>query len=412
MLTTTILLACAASHDEPIKLVEFSADNSYDAGSGRTVHAARGLLKSGEAEAMKSAIESMAANVSKLDSTDGLPAYEMYIRHEGKDTHSSAEAALHMGLEQRIADFTRETYGCSECFICSVLLRRYRGAERMKVLSHFDRLAYITAVASLNPADFTGGLFLQRTPNASSREYFKVGAEDVVFHQYNLNHGVEILSGERYSAVFWITDTRASCEEDVSPWYQQAAEAGDADAQDALGELHALGQHGYERNMHIAKEWSTKAAEQGHAMAQSRLGRLYLAGEGGVTRDVEQGIRWVRAAAQQGYPPAHHTMGLVCQDGLAEGGLAEAARWFGLAAEAGIAASQYEIGVAYVNGDGVEVDLAKGVDWLWKSSQQGNADAKRDLKQLEEAGVFKWGEVEEEEEAGNKAEDERVKDEV
>ena len=52
------------------------------------------------------------------------------------------------------------------------------------------------------------------------------------------------------------------------------------------------------------------------------------------------------------------------------------------------------------------------MDWLWKSSQQGNADAKRDLKQLEEAGVFKWGEVEEEEEAGKKAEDERVKDEV
>jgi hypothetical protein len=352
------------------------------------------MLKDPEADAMISALQSMKANTSKLDSTDGLPAYEMYIRHEGKDTHPAAAAALGDGLEQRIADFTAETYGCSECFVCSVLLRRYKASERMKVHSHFDRLAYITAVASLNPSDFTGGLFLQRTPNVSSREFFKVGARDVVFHQYNLNHGVDVVQGERYSAIFWLTDTRASCEGDVSPWYLPAAEAGDADAQDALGELHALGQHGYERSMGIAKEWSTKAAEQGHAMAQSRLGRLLLSGEGGVQRDVEQGVRWVRAAAEQGYPPAQHTLGLVIQDGLAEGGLEAAARMFGLAAEAGIAASQYEYGVALVNGDGVEVNMELGVQWLWKAMQQGNADAKRDLKQLEEAGVFQWKEFE------------------
>ena len=78
----------------------------------------------------------------------------------------------------------------------------------------------------------------------------------------------------------------------------------------------------------------------------------------------------------------------------AEGGLEAAARMFGLAAEAGIAASQYEYGVALVNGDGVEVNMELGVHWLWKAMQQGNADAKRDLKQLEEAGVFQWKEYE------------------
>ena len=111
---------------------------------------------------------------------------------------------------------------------------------------------------------------------------------------------MEVLEGRRLSAVFWITDTQASCRDDVSPWYEAPAAAGVMDAQDALGELHQLGTHGYERDVHKAVAWATRAAEQGHAAAQSRLGRLLLAGEG-VPRDAQLGIQWVRKAAQQGY---------------------------------------------------------------------------------------------------------------
>jgi len=53
--------------------------------------------------------------------------------------------------------------------------------------THFDRMAYVTAVASLNPSEFDGGLFLQRTPRVDSREFFATEATDVAFHSYALD---------------------------------------------------------------------------------------------------------------------------------------------------------------------------------------------------------------------------------
>jgi len=104
--------------------------------------------------------------------------------------------------------------------------------------------------------------------------------------------------------------------------------------------------------LHFVFSWAQRAAEQGHAHAQSRLGRMLLAGEG-VARQPEAGMGWVRAAAAQGFPSALHTMGMACQMGDTEGGLEGAAEWFAQAADAGVAASQYELGLALFNGDGV-----------------------------------------------------------
>ena len=333
-----------------------------------------------ESDAFAGAVRGFAANLTKLDSTDGLPAYEIYIRHQGVDTHPAAASLP--ALESRMAAFMRETYECERCHVCSVLLRRYQSSERVRVPSHFDRMAYVTAVASLNPADFDGGLYLQRTARADSREYFSVGGRDLVFHQYDLNHGVEVHHGTRLSAVFWVSDTPESCRDDVSPWYRAPAEAGSMDAQDALAELHALGQHGYSRDAHVAAEWAKRAAEQGSAPSQSRLGRALLAGEG-VPRDAVAGLAWVKRAAEQGHAPAEHTMGVACQYGDAEGGLEEAARWFSLSAAVGVAASQYELGAAYVNGDGVEVDIVRGVALLRQAQSQKYRDAIDALESME-----------------------------
>ena len=106
-------------------------------------------------------------------------------------------------------------------------------------------------------------------------------------------------------------------------------------------------------------------------------------------------MRWVRAAAEQGHSPAEHTMGIACQYGDAAGGAEEAASWFARAAAAGIASSQYELGVAYVNGDGVKMDRRQGIEWLWLAMRQGHAQAKADLRSLADAGVFEWPDGEE-----------------
>jgi len=175
-----------------LNYVRWSDEDRADAGSSRVAHVARGIMEEADVRSFVTALQEFRPDPKKLDSTDGLPAYEFYIRHEAKDLHSAAEV-LRLGLEQRVAAFTAERYNCTTCYLCNVLLRRYQASERMAVPSHYDRLAYITAVASLNPTDFDGGLYLQRSPRAESREYFRTGSRDMIFHQYDLNHGVDVI---------------------------------------------------------------------------------------------------------------------------------------------------------------------------------------------------------------------------
>ena len=51
-------------------------------------------------------------------------------------------------------------------------------------------------------------------------------------------------------------------------------------------------------------------------------------------------------------------------------------------AAAGSAQAQLDLGLRYLEGDGVEKDEAKGRDWLIKSAQGGNGEAERKLKTL------------------------------
>ena len=54
-------------------------------------------------------------------------------------------------------------------------------------------------------------------------------------------------------------------------------------------------------------------------------------------------------------------------------------------AELGIAIDQYELGLCCMDGLGVERDLAKAKEWFKKAADQGCEDAKKALKKLEEA---------------------------
>lgn len=76
---------------------------------------------------------------------------------------------------------------------------------------------------------------------------------------------------------------------------REAAEAGHAPAQAALGEILDRAEEDAE-----AVTWYRKAAEQGNAAGQFGLGMAYAAGEG-VARDPVQAEAWVRKAALQDY---------------------------------------------------------------------------------------------------------------
>ncbi|MEZ7694682.1 tetratricopeptide repeat protein [Neisseria sp. 27098_8_139] len=54
-------------------------------------------------------------------------------------------------------------------------------------------------------------------------------------------------------------------------------------------------------------------------------------------------------------------------------------QWFGKAAEQGLANAQYNLGVAYANGQGVHQDLVQAEQWYRKAAEQGFAEAQYNL---------------------------------
>jgi uncharacterized protein len=60
---------------------------------------------------------------------------------------------------------------------------------------------------------------------------------------------------------------------------------------------------------------------------------------------------------------------------------AEAARWVRMAAEAGNAAAQYNLGLRYQTGDGVAADRTEAENWLRKAAHR-NREAKLALRML------------------------------
>ena len=78
-----------------------------------------------------------------------------------------------------------------------------------------------------------------------------------------------------------------------------AAEEGDADAQELIGVLYALGL-GVEQDRAKAFEWYLVSAENGHAGAQSGVGWYYEVGLGGVPIDLVKAHMWYAVSAVGG----------------------------------------------------------------------------------------------------------------
>ena len=71
-----------------------------------------------------------------------------------------------------------------------------------------------------------------------------------------------------------------------------------------------------------------------------------------------------------------NSLGCSCKE---KGNLEEAVSWFRKAAEQGLPQAQFNLGVCYSNGHGVEKDETKAVSWYRKSAEQGLAQAQFNL---------------------------------
>jgi TPR repeat protein len=91
-------------------------------------------------------------------------------------------------------------------------------------------------------------------------------------------------------------------------------------------------------------------------------------------------VEWHRKAADQGNPLAQYNLGLCYYNGEGiDKDLVEAVKWYRKAADQGDIDAQDNLGLCYYLGEGIDKDLVKAVKWWRKAADQGNPLAQYNL---------------------------------
>lgn len=114
---------------------------------------------------------------------------------------------------------------------------------------------------------------------------------------------------------------------------------------------------------------------------------LYDLGKYGVKRDKKKADELNRKAAAAAYAPSAMKYGDTWPDAARAVGLSPAEAKEQLnrrkrAAEEGYASEQYNMGIMYQKGFGVQQDAAKAREWFQKAADQDDVQAKSVLKKL------------------------------
>jgi|APSaa5957512535_1039671.scaffolds.fasta_scaffold00283_10 uncharacterized protein len=132
----------------------------------------------------------------------------------------------------------------------------------------------------------------------------------------------------------------------------------------------------------VARKIWLPHAHRGDPAAQRNLAHLYRMGLG-VPQDFVQAASWYRLAADSGLARAQANLATMYLrgQGVAEDPR-EAAFWFTAAAYNGHALAQFNLALLYLRGEGVERSEAKAAGWLYLASKTGHKPALRALGKL------------------------------
>jgi hypothetical protein len=178
--------------------------------------------------------------------------------------------------------------------------------------------------------------------------------------------GMRYLQGDGFAA-----DVNAAVR-----WLRAAAESGLVRAAFQLGTMYRDG-HGVARDYKVAESWFRNAAASGHTGAWRALAALASAQASGE-------FTGVRAEAFRGDPQAQFQLARWYQAGREPVGTdpAEAVKWLRKAAEQDNAEAAYELGVAYLDGNGVERNATNARLWLERAAARGLLRARVALRDM------------------------------
>lgn len=177
--------------------------------------------------------------------------------------------------------------------------------------------------------------------------------------------------------------------------YKQSAEGGYALGQSRLGDCYKYGL-GTEKNIIAAAEWYSKAADQGDCEAMQELAELLLDGEG-IERNEERGIELLKKAADTGNARSQWMLGGILINPSTqnitsvEQDISTGVEWIQKSAEQCFGMAECMLAAFYVQGIGVEKDLAKSKELYTRALEHGGLikemedDARKMLAELESA---------------------------
>ncbi len=187
---------------------------------------------------------------------------------------------------------------------------------------------------------------------------------------------------DRHKSIRWMLQAQASASEAdfefVYGHWQALADAGDPDAQVALGTSYASG-FGVPVNPRKAVALFQQSAAQGYAPGQHAMGAIYDAGNG-VPKNTAEAFKWFSLAAEQGYSRAQGAVaGMLLYGHGVKKDKAAAIAWYRRAADNGAAEEQYELGVIYSDGNGVRADQVEAAKWFRLAAAGGSPLAQNNL---------------------------------
>lgn len=156
---------------------------------------------------------------------------------------------------------------------------------------------------------------------------------------------------------------------------RDAAEAGNTEAMALWAFLLANGQ-GVAKDVAEAARWYERAAAAGLARAKLGLGMIRLTGGDGIT-DQAMACELIAAAAEDDIPTALYMLGTLHEAGVLPLGFDEkrAAELYRRAAEAGVRPASARLGLALLEGWGVERNPIEAETWLRRAAIAGDAEA-------------------------------------
>ena len=200
----------------------------------------------------------------------------------------------------------------------------------------------------------------------------------------------DVLAQRRMGSLLWRGANMSYNQVDPLPqdqksavaWYESAANAGDMPSQyyTALAYDHG---DGVNKDPQQARYYYEQAAAQNHGPAMNKLGYYQQHGLGGLEVNLLKSVEWYRRASHAGDLEALTNLGIMYLngDGVAQN-FVEAVSAFRSAAQQQYPTGYFLMGHVYHNGLGVDQDLNQATTWYQRAAEEGHEQAQQRLQDL------------------------------